>query len=68
LGVLFSVIGAFYYLRVVWYMYFEPATADVRPMPAPDMKFLVSVNGLAVLALGLLPGPLLTLVASVLPG
>ncbi len=67
LGVLLSVIGAFYYLRVVWYMYFESATVDVRPMRAPDMKFLVSVNGLAVLALGLLPGPLLSLIGTVLP-
>lgn len=67
-GVLFSVIGAFYYLRVVWYMYFESATVELRPMPAPDLKFLVSVNGLAVLALGLLPGPLLSLIGAVLPG
>jgi NADH-quinone oxidoreductase subunit N len=67
-GVLFSVIGAYYYLRVVWYMYFEPPAHEVHPAPEMDMKFMVSLNGLALLALGLLPGPLLTLVGSVIPG
>jgi NADH-quinone oxidoreductase subunit N len=64
-AVVFSVIGAFYYLRVVWYMYFEQPVSDVRPMPDSGLKFVVSANGLAVLALGILPGPLLSLVARV---
>ncbi len=68
LGVLFSVVGAYYYLRVVWYMYFEAPTGEVRPMPSPDLRFIVSANGLAVLGLGILPGPLLSLVANVIPG
>jgi NADH-quinone oxidoreductase subunit N len=65
-AVLFSVIGAFYYLRVVWYMYFaEPA--DTAPLAAGvDLRFAVSVNGLALLVLGVFPGGLLDLCARVL--
>ncbi len=66
LAVLFSVIGAFYYLRVVWYMYFE-APAESEPLAAgSDLRFAVSLNGLALLALGLFPGGLLDLCARVL--
>jgi NADH-quinone oxidoreductase subunit N len=54
-AVLFSLIGAFYYLRVVKVMYFEAPT-DNTPIEAPgDMRFLLSLNGLAVALLGLLP-------------
>jgi NADH-quinone oxidoreductase subunit N len=65
-GVLFAVIGAFYYLRVVWYMYFaEPA--DHSPLLAPvDMRFAISANGLGLLALGIFPGVLIDLCARVL--
>ena len=60
-AVLFSLIGAFYYLRVVKLMYFdEPIdTAPIRP--SLDMSLLISVNGLAVLALGLMPQSLMAL-------
>lgn len=66
LAVLLAVIGAFYYLRVVWYMYFaEPA--DHAPLDAaPDMRLVISVNGLGLLALGIFPGFLLDLCARVL--
>ena len=54
-AVLFSLVGAFYYLRVVKVMYFDAPT-DVAPLEAPrDMRFLISINGLAVALLGLLP-------------
>ena len=54
-AVLFSLIGAFYYLRVVKVMYFDAPT-DTAPLEAPrDMRILLSVNGLAVAILGLLP-------------
>jgi NADH-quinone oxidoreductase subunit N len=66
LGVLFSVVGAYYYIRVVWYMYFaEPA--DTAPLvAAPDMRLVISANGLGLLALGLFPGFLIDLCARVL--
>ncbi|MET0266826.1 MAG: NADH-quinone oxidoreductase subunit NuoN [Duganella sp.] len=60
-AVMFSLIGAFYYLRVVKTMWFdEPADSAKLEAPA-DMKVVLSLNGLAILALGVLPGPLLAL-------
>jgi NADH-quinone oxidoreductase subunit N len=59
-AVLFSLIGAFYYLRVVKLMYFdEPVDQSVISASA-DMRIVLSVNGLAVLALGLMPGSLMS--------
>ena len=60
-AVMFSLIGAFYYLRVVKLMYFDEAQ-DTSPVNAHlDMGVLLSANGLAVLLLGILPGPLMQL-------
>ncbi len=66
LAVFFSVIGAFYYLRVVWYMYFDEPTERAELVAGPDLRFVVSLNGLALLALGLFPGGLLDLCSRVL--
>jgi NADH-quinone oxidoreductase subunit N len=58
-AVLFSLVGAYYYLRVVKTMYFD-APADNAPLEAPrDMRVLLSINGIAVALLGLLPAGLL---------
>ncbi len=58
-AVLFSLVGAFYYLRVVKVMYFDAPT-DLAPLEAPrDMRILLSINGLAVALIGLLPQGLL---------
>ena len=58
-AVMMSLVGAFYYLRVVKLMYFDEPT-DTSPIAAPgDMKLLLSLNGLSVLILGILPGPLM---------
>jgi NADH-quinone oxidoreductase subunit N len=65
-AVLMSVIGAYYYLRIVKLMYFdEPAAAG------PDesrfaVRLVLSLNGLAILVLGLYPGLLLGLCARVI--
>lgn len=60
-AVLMSLIGAFYYLRVVKVMYFDAPTHS-EPVSAPsDARVLLSINGLAVLVLGLLPGGLMNL-------
>lgn len=62
-AVLMSVIGAFYYLRIVKVMYFD-APQDQSPIVAQsDISMLLSVNGMAVLALGILPQPLMALCA-----
>jgi len=60
-AVLFSLIGAFYYLRVVKMMYFDPP-ADNSPLTAGmDMRILISANGLAVALLGISPHMLMSL-------
>lgn len=58
LALVFAIIGAYYYLRIVMLMYFEePAKefAGSRITVAPDMMVAISINGVAALALGLLP-------------
>jgi NADH-quinone oxidoreductase subunit N len=68
LAVAFSVIGAYYYLRVVKLMYFdEPTDRAALQGGGGAMRFVLSLNGLAVLALGLFPGLLLALCARVIP-
>jgi len=66
LGVVAAVVGAFYYLRIVWYMYFAEAKDSSPLVAATDLRTAISVNGLSLLALGLFPGYLLNLCASVL--
>jgi len=60
-AVLFSVIGAFYYLRIIKLMYFDAPQDNNRIQAQPDMNLLLSMNGLGVLALGILPQPLMAL-------
>ena len=58
-SVLLSLIGAFYYLRIIKLMYFD-APHDHSPITAScDSRLLMSANGIAVLALGILPQPLM---------
>ena len=60
-AVLLSVIGAYYYLRIVKLMYFDEPL-DTAPIQAqPDMSVLLSINALALLALGIMPQPLMAL-------
>ena len=63
-AVMMSLIGAFYYLRVVKVMYFDaPATNNAITAPL-DVRAVLSVNGAMVLLLGLLPGGLMALCAN----
>lgn len=65
-AVVFSVIGAFYYLRIVWLMYFEEGL-NLPPISAAlDMKIVLSTNSLLLLGLGLFPAGLLELCARAL--
>ncbi|KQY81075.1 MULTISPECIES: NADH-quinone oxidoreductase subunit NuoN [Roseateles] len=60
-AVVVSLVGAFYYLRVVKVMFFDAPT-DTAPLAAPaDVRFVMTLNGAAVLVFGLLPGGLLEL-------
>ncbi|RMF94968.1 MAG: NADH-quinone oxidoreductase subunit NuoN [Gammaproteobacteria bacterium] len=65
-GVVFSVIGAYYYLRVVKVMYFDPAPAETALAPGWELRLVLSVNALLVLGLGLLPERLISLCAQAL--
>ena len=58
-AVLFSLVGAFYYLRIVKLMYFDTPHDTTPIAPCFDSRVIMSVNGLAVLALGILPQPLM---------
>ena len=60
-AVLFAFIGAFYYLRVVKLMYFDEPKDTALIRPELEMRVLLSANGLALLVLGILPGPLMAL-------
>jgi NADH-quinone oxidoreductase subunit N len=62
-AVLMSLVGAFYYLRVVKVMYFDsPITATTVSAPT-DVRVVLSINGALILILGILPGGLMTLCA-----
>ena len=61
-AVLFSLIGAFYYLRVVKVAYFDEPEGEVAPIQATcAQRGLMSINGLLILLLGVLPGGLMAL-------
>jgi len=60
IAVLFSLIGAYYYLRIVKLMYFDAPESHEPIRMQADTGLLISFNGLAVLALGIMPGWLMT--------
>ena len=62
-AVLFSLIGAFYYLRVVKVMYFDQPSDDTPLAASTDMRILMSANGLAVALLGIFPQVIMSLCA-----
>jgi NADH-quinone oxidoreductase subunit N len=60
-AVVLSLVGAYYYLRVIKVMYFDEP-ADAQPVVSTgDVRAVMSLNGIAVLAFGILPGGLMTL-------
>jgi NADH-quinone oxidoreductase subunit N len=67
LAVLMSVVGAYYYLRVVKLMYFDEPTISGPVEAKLAVRVLLSLNALAILVLGLYPGVLLRLCGNVLP-
>lgn len=60
-AVLFSVVGAFYYLRIVMLMYFEEPLDRSPIEPRIGTRLLMSANGLAILLFGILPQPLMAI-------
>jgi len=60
-AVLLSLIGAFYYLRVVKVMYFDEPVQTAPLLQGKGVSALLAINGLAVLGFGLLPGGLMAM-------
>ncbi|HLX00583.1 MAG TPA: NADH-quinone oxidoreductase subunit NuoN [Trinickia sp.] len=61
LAVVTSLFGAFYYLRIVKLMYFD-APQDTTPIESDAFnRFVLALNGVAVVVLGIIPGPLMTI-------
>ena len=60
-AVLMSLVGAFYYLRVVKVMYFDPPLTASTVVASTDVRVVLTINGALVLLLGLFPGGLMTL-------
>lgn len=59
LALVFAIIGAYYYLSVVKTMYFEEPD-ELGPFKVnPGSQFVISVNGIAVLALGMFPSSII---------
>ena len=65
-AVFFSVIGAFYYIRLIKVMYFDTAEDEAPLAPHFDLRFVLSANGLVILLLGLFPGSLMSLCRQVM--
>jgi NADH-quinone oxidoreductase subunit N len=63
IAVVTSLVGAFYYIRLVKVMYFDEPVETAPIVATGDVRALLSLNGIAVLAFGLLPGGLMTLCA-----
>ena len=62
-AVIMSLIGGFYYLRVVKVMYFDEPVTATSVTAALDVRLVLSTNGLLVLLLGIFPGALMALCA-----
>lgn len=62
-AVMMSLVGAFYYLRVVKVMYFDAPTSSEEISAPMDVRAVLSINGGLVLLLGLVPGGLMALCA-----
>jgi NADH-quinone oxidoreductase subunit N len=60
-AVLFALVGAFYYLRLVRLMYFDAPAGNEPIRPGAGVRLLIGANGLAMLAFGVLPEPLMWL-------
>jgi NADH-quinone oxidoreductase subunit N len=63
-AVIFSVIGAYYYIRIVKLMYFDKPDQMKAIKASQEMRMVLSLNGLSLLFLGLAPGVLMSLCIS----
>lgn len=68
LAVMMSLIGAFYYLRLVKVMYFDDPVDNSPIQASADMRVMLSANGLAIAGLGLMPQALMSICAYAMLG
>jgi NADH-quinone oxidoreductase subunit N len=68
IALLFSAVGAFYYIRVVKYIYFDEERVAFNFVENPLMQATVAVTAIAVVALGLFPGPMIDICKAALGG
>ncbi len=64
IAVIFSVVGAFYYLRVIKYMFFDEPVEPQPVLAAADVHVGLAINGGAILFFGLFPGLIMTACAA----
>ena len=62
-AVMMSLIGAFYYLRLVKVMYFDAPITASHVVAGADVRVVLCLNGLLIIVLGLMPGSLMALCA-----
>jgi len=58
-ALLFSAVGAFYYIRVVKYIYFDEARVEFVFTESKLMQATVAITAIAIVALGIYPDPLM---------
>jgi NADH-quinone oxidoreductase subunit N len=63
-AVMMSLIGAFYYLRIVKVMYFDAPITATTVSAGNDVRVVLTINGALILILGILPGGLMALCAN----
>jgi len=68
LAIIFSVVGCFYYLRLIKYMYFDDAKVSFNFIENPAIQAVVIVSALAVVAIGLYPDPVMQICKQALQG
>jgi len=64
-AVFFSIIGVYYYLRLIKLMYFDDAVDNTPIVKSRDMQIALSANGLAILLLGVYPAALMSICVAV---
>ncbi len=67
-GVLFSIVGVYYYLRVVKIMFFDNPEDDTEIDQGIALRVVLSANGLMILGLGVFPASLMAACVAAFPG
>jgi NADH-quinone oxidoreductase subunit N len=67
-AVMFSIIGAYYYIRIIKLMYFDQPESMIAIKASQQMRLVLSLNGLVILGLGLIPNVLMSLCITSMTG